>query len=217
MATTKLALYNGALRHIGQGKLAAIDEAVENRRLLDDIYDDNAINTVLEMGLWNFAMRTVKLEYDSTVDPDFGLRRGFAKPSDWVRTAQAASDEYFTTPLIDQEFNDEQAYFFADIDTIYLRYVSDDNAYGSDLSIWPNSFVKCFQWYMAWELVPRIAENKTAQDEVWKMLQDQLKNARSKDAQNEGIKFPPASGWAMARGSGRRGRRDLGSRSSLTG
>ena len=217
MAATKLSLYNGALRHLGQGKLSAIDEGVENRRLLDDIYDDQAIKTVLEMGLWNFAMRTVKVEYDTSIEPDFGLRRAFSKPTDWVRTAEAASDEHFTTPLIDLEFRDEQGYWFADIDSIYVRYVSDDDEYGSDLSLWPLSFVKCFEWFLAWELTPRLAENKTSQDEVWKMLQDQLKNARSKDALNEGVKFPPAGGWASARGGFRRGRRDLGSRSNLTG
>ena len=216
MATTKLGLYNGALRVLGKPKLSAIDEGVENRRVLDDAYDDDAIKMCLEMGLWNFAMRTVKIEYDSSIDPDFGLNRAFTKPSDWVRTAEVASDEFFVNPLVDLEFKDEQAYFFADIDSIYVRYVSDDDSYGSDLSLWPQSFVKMFEAFLADQAAPRLIENKKGREEITQVLIDTRREARSKDALNEGVKFPPQGGWAGARGGRRRSHRDLGSRGALT-
>ena len=169
------------------------------------------------MGNWNFATRTVKIEFASAIDPDFGLQRAFTKPSDWVRTTQAASDEFFYNPLVDHEFKDEQGYWFANIDSIYVRYVSDDSSYGKDLSLWPQSFVLFFEGFMGWSIAPRLKADIADRDKLEERMLNRLKSSRSKDAVNEGIKFMPATGWSKARSGRRSGRRDLGRRDSLTG
>jgi|TARA_Y100000310_G_scaffold110283_2_gene108708 hypothetical protein len=217
MATpTQFTLYNGALFLLEQPELSSVDEDKEARHVLDHFYEDkDAREDCLEMGNWNFATRTVKIEYNSDIDPDFGLQRAFTKPSDWVKTTEMASDEYFDFPMTDKQYKDEQGYFFADVDVIYVRYVSDDSSYGKDFSLWPKSFEALVEHYLAWKIAPRINSKKTVA--IKKEFEDARKNARSKDALQEGVKFPPQTGWQAARRRGGRSGRDIGSRHSLTG
>jgi len=199
MATSQLTLYNGALRLLGQPKLSALTDAVESRRLLDDAWDENARDYCLEEGLWNFAMRTVEAEYDSSVDPDFGFLRAFTKPTDWIRTAAVASDEYFINTLTDQQFNDEQGYLFADLDTLFWKYVSSDTSYGYDLSLWPQTFVRYVESYLAFQIAPRLSVSDSKIETIGKIMDRARLDAKAKDATNEGAKFPPEGSWNRSR------------------
>lgn len=218
MSTSQLTLYNGALRLLGQAKLSALTDAIENRYTLDDAYNENAINYCLEQGLWNFAVRTSKGSADSSVTPDFGFQYAFAKPSDWIRTITIASDEFFTSPLTELDYVDEQGFWFSNLETIYIRYVSNDSEYGADLSLWPQTFVRMFETYLAMQIAPRLFQDEGKIDALNKLFQRRLVDARSKDALNEGAKFRPAGSWVTARrGYSGFGRADRGSRSRLTG
>lgn len=218
MATSKLTLYKGALRILGQASITALTDAVENRRLLDEAYDENAIGFTLEQGNWNFAIRTIEINYDTSVsDPGFSFSRAFSKPSDWKKTVRLASDEYFTNPMTHREFNDEQQYWWADIDTIYVQYVSDDSSYGSDLSVWTQAFVNYFEAYLASQIVHRVFQSEADVKKVFALAQNALEIAKSNDAWNEGAKFHAPGGWASARRGRGGGHRDRGSRSNLTG
>jgi hypothetical protein len=214
--TDQLSLYNGALRLLGQRKLASLAEDSEPRHLLDDVWDEGAIDACLEEGLWNFATRTVRLDYSPSVEPDFGFRRAFDKPADWVRTAGMASDGYFRARLTDEQAKDEAGFWYADLDTIYVRFVSNDSAYGGDLSRWPQSFVNFVECFLALKISPRIVKAANQRQELTRTYQQLLVKARGKDAMNEGTAFPPSGGWVAARRGGR-SPRDLGGRGSLVG
>ena len=216
MATTQLSLYNGALRLLGQTNLEDTDEAREPRYFLDDAWNDGFRNYVLEQGLWNFAMRTAKLSVDSSVDPSFGFQNGFSKPSDWVRTALLSSDEYFRSALTELDIADEQAYWFSDLTTLYVKYVSNASSYGTDLTLWPQSFVKYAEAYLALQILPRIHQSTAKLEDVQKTVRRLLDDARAKDAMNEGAGFRPEGSWTRARRGGA-SRRDRGSRGALTG
>ena len=133
--TSRLTLYNGGLRILGERSLLSLSENVEARRRLDTAWDGGALKYCLEAGLWNFAMRTVELTYSPSVAPSFGMRYAFDKPDDFVRTGGIWSDESMKSPLL--EYRDEGPYWFAELDTIYLSYVSNDAQYGADMSLWP--------------------------------------------------------------------------------
>lgn len=210
MTTSKLSLYNGALRALGERKLSALTEERLPRRVLDDVWDGGAVDACLERGQWNFAMRTVKAEYSPSVEPSFGLRRAFDKPTDWIRTSGLCSDEYFQCPLT--QYRDEAGFWYADLDAIYVRYVSNHSSYGNDLSLWPESFVSCVELYLASEVCETITQSESKRKRIEKQLDDQLVKARSKDAMDEPPAFPPQGRWSRARmGRGMEGRRARGS------
>ncbi len=214
--TTQLTLYNGALLLLSQPELAAVDEDKEARHVLDFWYEDkDGISACLEMGKWNFATRTSSLEYNPSLSPSFGLNRAFNKPDDWVNTIEVSADENFTLPMTDLEFKDEHKYFFTTVDTMYIRYVSNGTSYGKDLNLWPQSFVNMVEAWLAWRISQRVNPKKTTTAK--KYFEDERKNARSKDALQEGIKFFPQTGWQRARRNRAGTGRDLGSRGNLTG
>lgn len=207
---SKLTLFNGALRVLGERNLSSLSENVAARHELDSVWDDGFRDDILEMGLWNFAMRTTQEDFRTDVEPEFGYRRAYLKPDDWIRTAAISGDEYFTVPL---DYEDQRGYWFADIDEIYVKYVSADGLYGYDEGNWPQSFKRFAEAYLAYRVAPAIAPPNL--DMAFNLYKKLLVEARSRDAMNEPSKRLPEGEWTRAR-RGSLGR-DRGSRHSLYG
>lgn len=193
----KLQLFNNALRLCSERKLASLAEEREPRRLLDDVWDDDGVDSCLEMGLWQFATRAVKLDYSPSVVPPFGFTRAFDKPEDFIRTAAVSSDEFFTEPL--HEYTEEAGFWFADLDQIYVKYISNDAQYGADMSLWPRSFASYVSAYFASEIVPRLTADKERVVLLDKIMGKRLSKALMHDAMAEPTKFRPAGNWVRAR------------------
>ena len=215
MATTRLSLYNLALEAAGERPIDSLDEDREPRRLLDAVWTagNGLVRYCLEQGLWNHAMRAVRLDASATVTPSFGWSYAFDKPTDFVRLNQISADETFSLPL--NRYEVERNYFVADTDPIYMRYVSDDGDWGNDLSQWPETFTMWVGHYMACRIGPRL-KNDLDMERLEKRTKRLLIDARSKDAQQEPVRFPPMGSWSSARMGGS-GRRDRGSRTTLIG
>lgn len=194
---TQLSLYNGALRLLGERKLASLSENREPRRLLDAVWDngatEGAVKHCLQLGQWTFAMRTARVDYSPSVEPSFGYRRAFDQPTDMVKLSALCSDEYFKQPLL--EYADERQYWYADLDTIYVRYVSNGADYGADLSLWPESFTKVVEGYLAAEICENLTQSETKLQSVEKKFSTALKSARSLDAMNKPTAFMPVGSW----------------------
>lgn len=200
--TTKLQVYNNILLNVGERKLSSLTENRKSRRILDQLWDSDFVKGCLEAGLWNFATRSIQSEYSPSITPEFGWRYAHDKPSDWVRTSAISISEYFSDPLT--AFNDESGYWFLDYETVFIRYISDDVAYGFDLSAWPESFTS----YVELEGAARIAKSLTQSDSETSRLEDRsakaLRSAKAKDAMNDAERHTPAGSWVRARGGGRR-------------
>ncbi|API59520.1 hypothetical protein BSL82_09525 [Tardibacter chloracetimidivorans] len=198
---TQLSLYNAALRLLGERKLASLSENREPRRLLDAVWDngatEGAVKHCLQLGQWTFAMRTAMVDYSPSVEPSFGYRRAFDQPADMVKLSAICSDEYFKQPLL--EYADERQYWYADLDTIYVRYVSNGADYGADLSLWPESFTKVVEAYLAAEICENLTQSETKLQSVEKKFSTALKSARSLDAMNKPTAFMPVGSWAGSR------------------
>lgn len=198
--TTRLDIYNGALRILGERRLASVTENREPRRLLDDVWDADAIKTCLEQGQWKFAIRTVEQTYEPSIEPDFGYQRAFTKPTDLVRVVGLSAEPYFNNPLT--RYVEEAGYWFCDYDTIYVRYVSGGNDYGRDLSLWPDSFTKYVEYYMAAEILPNLTGSQAKEERVSRDMKKALVEARSRDAMAGPTQFLPLGSWSRARLSG---------------
>lgn len=212
---TQLKLYNEALRLCGERKLASLTEDREPRRLLDGVWDAGAIKYCLEEGQWNFALRTAKLEYSPSIEPSFGLRYAFEKPSDFVHLSSFCYDEYFNSPIT--QFAEEGGFWFAEVDEVYVKYVSEDAAYGTDLSLWPENFTRYVAAYMASEIVDRLTQSDSQYEKVMKAYEKRLVKARSRDAMQGPTQFLPTGSWVRARGHGSYRTRDRGHRGALIG
>lgn len=182
-APTKLSLYNGAIRLLGEGRLSSLSESRESRRLLDDIWADGVIDSCLEDASWGFATRTVSLDRSDSVEPEFGFTYAFEKPTDWKRTVKLCSDEYLRYALQPGGYNDHDGYWYADVDPIYVQYVSNDTDWGLDYARWTEKFKD----YVHASMALLIAPNLTGGDEqkikrIEKVKKDCLTAAAGLDA-----------------------------------
>ncbi len=195
--TTRLTLYQGAAQVLGERKPTSLTENVPVRKELDGAWDRGAIRTCLQTYLWNFATRSVEIEYSPSITPSHGYRRAFQKPNDFVRLAQICRDEYYRAPL--NEYTDEASHWFADIDPIYVRYVSDDEEYGMDLSKWPPNFTRFVEHYLAHAICNVITGSGRSKAEIEEDLKAAKASAKATDAAEEPTTFAPRGSWSQAR------------------
>ena len=96
---------------------------------------------------------------------------------------------------------DEATYWFADIDVLYVRYVSSGDDYGMNSAAWPESFQTYLAFRLAWLGCERITNSTAKKDRLERDMMVALKETRSVDAMAEGVKFLPRGGWSRSRGS----------------
>lgn len=215
MGTSKLSLYDGALQSLGQERLSDTGENVKAGRELNNVYS-KVVGECLSMASWNFAMETIKADADTGVTPSFGYPEVFAKPSDWVRTIAVSTDENFAYPLT--RYYDDANFWSADSTPIYVRYVSNDTGLGLDLTRWSENFARFVELELAHRVCLPLTQNNSLKEQIGKDRDQARKTAKNIDAMNESQpKFPPPGSWSQARWGGNGGRRDRGSRGSLTG
>lgn len=195
---SKLSIYNNALvQHLGARKLSSLSENRPSRKHLDAVWDGEFIRRILEMGQWNQAIRTIESIYDPDYTPSFGYEYAHTKPSDWVRTVALSTSQDLTPPL--SQYEDENGFWLCNYDTIYIRYVSDDNDYGGDIASWPESVAE----YAEIELAARACRAITGDDDMAVRLMALAKNkrieAKSVDQMNQPSKRPPFNSWVRSR------------------
>lgn len=195
--TTQLSLYNDALLLCGERFLGSLTEEREPRRLLDNVWADGGVKYCLERAQWHFAMRTVQIDYDSGIEPSFGYNRAFDKPDDWVLTSAVCSDEFFRCPLT--RYTDEAGLWYTDLDTIYVRYVSEDPLYGLNLNKWPESFREVVAAHFAYKIISKLANSKTDKDDLEKMRDKAIKYAKGRSAMADPTSFSAQGSWSLAR------------------
>lgn len=202
--TDRLSLYNGALRLLRDRKLASLTENREPRRLLDDAWNEGAVDFCLQAGQWKFAKRSGQIDYSPSVEPGFpGMQYAFDLPEDFVRTIGMWSDEAMQNPY--REYRQEAGFWWGNLETMYVSYVSNDAAYGGDMSMWPMSFVKFVEAHLAVEIAGPLTEKGM---ESVKARDYYLREALSKDAMEDPSRRIPDGSWVRSRGGFGRSRRN---------
>lgn len=203
MAVTQLSIYNGALVVLGETGLAGSGgvptESRESKLLLDAVWDgENGLTDCLNDGFWKFAVRTIEWNYDPSVTTTFGLRFGFSLPTDYVRAYAVCSDPYLNTPLLLYRMEGRR-YLFADIQVIYLSYISNDPNFGLNLSNWTLNFARYVEHYFAWRISPKVFQSQAKVDALEKRMHKVLVEARSLDAMENPTEQPAVGSWVRSR------------------
>jgi hypothetical protein len=163
---------------------------------------------MLEQGLWNYATRTVAIDASEDVEPEFGYTFAIAKPDDYAgRFVSISGDSFFACPL--QDYHEEgglDGYIYCNVNPLYFRYISNGNEYGLNLADWPWTFARAVEYELAFRVAPHVT---TMGEDSFSKLEGRkiraLRDARSKDALNQGNQYPPAGRLARSRGGMRGG------------
>jgi hypothetical protein len=210
--SSRLLLYKGACRHLGETSLSALTDNVPIRYALDDVWDGGGVERCLDEGQWNFATRSSRLDHDPSITPDFGYPYAFEKPTDFVRTTSVCTDEFFNCPL--REYRDELLYWWANQTPLFVRFVSKHNNYGMNIGEWPESFAAFAEAAFAYE-VTSVATFASKRAETSAVRAELLLKAQSRDAMETPAPRKPLGSWASSRGGFGGGER--GSTSRLIG
>ena len=193
---SRLSIYNHAASILSEPRLLRLEENRPFRRECDAAFDRSVMNA-LESGNWNFAIRAVMIEATSDITPAFGHPYVFAKPDDHVRTAALSIDPYFREPF--EDFSNEGDYWAASIETLYLRYVSKDPAYGFDPGKWTQKFADLVAYEMAVALSGPIQTNAAKREQLSRELKQARTDANAFNGANKPVKRFPEGRWTRAR------------------
>lgn len=199
--TVRLRLYNEVLRLHGDKRLSSVNEQSESRRILDDVWEQDPVRYVLEKALWKFARRTVSVSADASLTTISGWEYGFLKPDDVARVAAVSETESFSEPFL--TYQDEGEYWYANVDPIFVSYVSFDGDFGYNTELWTKTFEHVVAAYMATKSVKRLTKEglKLGQD-IDKYYRKLLLEAKANDAQLGPTRFLPEGRFVRARGYG---------------
>jgi hypothetical protein len=137
------------------------------------------------------------IDYDPSIAPPFGYARGFQKPTDWCRTVALCSDEFVRTPLL--HYVDEAGFWFSDLDSMYVRYVSLDPAYGMNLALWPESFKRYVSCHFATRIIKKLSNSDQKEQEMLKLEEHLEMEAKNDSMRDQPTKFPAMGAWSRSR------------------
>lgn len=196
VGTDQLMLYNKALTHLGERRLASLTEQREPRRVLDGLIGDVA-GYCLGQGLWRFAKRVSQIDASVNLTPAFGFNNAFAIPNDWVRTVVLSTAPQLDPPLL--QYFEEAGFWYANATPIYVSYVSNDPSYGGNLGAWPASFSEYVGYRLAQQACLRLPGKADLSDGLEKKETKAKRNAKGLDAMNDPPGLPPVPYLVRAR------------------
>lgn len=178
---TQTNICNIALRSLGATRITSIDQAIEEARILKDIYVD-MLREVLSTHPWNFAKKRDTLT-ELADAPEFGYDHAYQLPGDCLRVVRMADDDSIFEIESDQLFTDESA---AKIE--YIAYIVDTTKYSP-------GFVTAFAARLAAEIASPITDSRTKAVDMLEVYKEKLALAKSADAQEGTVKVIDESSW----------------------
>lgn len=176
-----LNIYNDTLQILGQPRIASVTEDSLRKNQLDIALDSEMVEACLEDTSWGFASETAKLFYDPSVEPAFGPKYAYTKPTDLHRLDGIWTDDSRRSPI--RDYTDEGGKFFTDYQIIYIEYVSKD--YLTDPTLWPSYFKRFIAAQLAIDAGPSIP-NSNLQN-----ANDRYEQRRNEAMSTDAIQTPP--------------------------
>jgi hypothetical protein len=143
----------------------------------------------LPPALWKFATRSSSLVADPDIEPSFGKPYAFAIPTDFVRLRAITSDPDFTVEVAD--YDEENGVWYTNIETIYIKYVSNDVSYGLNLGLYPENYCAAFGTHMALRAALPITRDKATRNDLVLLNDRMLSQSKRLDAVDESVKRKP--------------------------
>ena len=208
MPTSKLEIYQRAILHCGQTPVTTLVENTEARRLCDLHYEP-LLRGLMEAGFWTHAMRTVKLSANTGVPPVAGFAHAHDLPADFVRKYVVSASDTLEPPLDGfgngHAYLIEAGYLWSGATPLYLRYTSNDPAYGLDLARWPERLAEAAATELAWRIAPKLTGSGDLRYRLMALKQMALGRANTFEALQQPPQRTRAGHWVTTRFSNRSG------------
>lgn len=191
-------VYNNAFFILGLDEITSDNDDSHRRVKADVVVSNGLVETVLEDTGWTFGLTSSKLDYDPSLEPEWGYNRVFEKPIDMHRIHGVFSDSHFLFPL--KDYVDEGDYWYCGLDEIYIQYVKTE--FIVNPSAWPQYFTNLIAATMATQLAPKLSPELI--EHAMYTLQQAERAAESADAMRGPPQRIKSGSWTRSRASLRR-------------
>ena len=188
-------VYNKAFFILGLDEIVSNDDDSLRRSKADVCVGMGLVNTVLEDVGWKFGVVSNEITYNPSLEPGWGYKRVYAKPTDMHRLDGIFHDALFRTPLKDYE--DEGDYWYCGLDKIYVKYIS--TSFLTSPSSWPQYLTNLVAAQMALDIGPKLAPDMM--DNARDRMERYEREAQSTDAMSGPPQMIKAGGWVRAKSS----------------
>lgn len=176
-ATSKLTVWNDALREIGQDPLVNTTDANQAQLVLDGAFG-HAVEYTLGRLDWNFARRRIVL--GSTGDTTFPpFTRRYARPGNYLRKCWIKANPADEFQI---DHTESGLFIYGFVTAPVIEFISDDPA-NYEPANWPPHFTRCLSLYLATLVAPKIG--RTGDDETARALWQKLNGALVEAEQQE--------------------------------
>jgi len=192
-------IYNKAFFILGLNEIISNTDDSLRRIKADVIVGMGLVETVLEDLGWTFGLTSQKLDYDPSLEPEWGYERVFTKPLDMHRINGVFQDDFFRHPL--KNYQDEGDKLYCSFDSIFIQYVK--TSFITNVDDWPQYFTNVVACDLAVLLAPGMAPHLLNHAIVERERFNS--EAMSTDAMSGPPQVIRTGSWINARGTGRNG------------
>ena len=197
MATSETEICNSALIKLGVEPIADLDENTKQARLCKRQYPIIK-QDVLRSHPWNFAMTRVELAATGNV-PLFEFGFEFVLPADVLRVMKTdlnISPSITESPWkVEHNRSTGKKVLLANDSVINILYVRDI----TDVQLFDSNFAEALAFRLASDLAYPLIQSVSLAGQMFTLYQEQLKTARSYDAQESSLESVIADEWIVQR------------------
>lgn len=192
MATSKVAIANGALQRLGEKRIESLTQDHPNARSMNAAYEP-VRDALLRKYDWAFAIRRDSIAADGS-ETSWGGHNRFGLPGDYIRL------------LRDDESGYELDWKIESDDTLGLHVVTDDAspleiryiARVDDPNLYDSTFIEAFECALAMKCAKQIT-GSDANDKVLMAYDEAVNEAKKSGAIEKRARDFPEDEWVSAR------------------
>lgn len=191
MATADVDIVNSALAKIGAPLIVALTDTVRAAVICNEQYPKMR-KKLLSSHPWNFATKRVALAATANT-PIYEFTTEFLLPSDVLRVLDTdlLEDEPWSV-----EFNvDNNKVLLCNSDSIKIKYIKDI----TDPTKFPPYFDEALSWLLASDIAFAITQSSSVAQAMYTGFKNEVREARSMDAQESGRESFEANLWIDVR------------------
>ena len=193
MATSKVAIANGALQHLGAKRIESLGQDHPNARSMKAAYD-RARKKLLRQYDWGFATRrdSIAADGDETL---WGGHNRFVLPNDYLRFLRDDESGYRLDWKIESDENVGVYIVTDDASPLEIRYIADVD----DPNFYDAMFIAALELQLALDTCIEITQSASKKSLIKEDFNDAIADARRVGAIEKDAQEAPEDDWVSAR------------------
>ncbi len=195
MATSKVAIANGALQRLGAKRIESLTQDHPNARSMNVAYDP-VRKALLRKYAWSFSIRRASVAADGS-QTAWGEHNRYTLPNDYVRLLRDDESGIAVDWKIEAGDMDSEGRFIITDDSspLQFKYIASIE----DPNMFDDLFIEAFECALAHKACKEITGSDSRKAEIKADLNDAVAEARNSNAiEKEAQEFPEDS-WLLAR------------------